>query len=506
MGGHTLNLLIPLMVIIPIICALFLNLLHKKDRTIKTIAILLALALPALPLLANYGLHYFGGYAPLVENSNLTSNLPTLITGSAVYLFHPAITYSFESAQKLFIFVLGLVALLTVFTSLSESRRPSGVYGYMMFMGVAAITAIILTDDIFNLYVFFEIAALATVGMVLVSDIKGNYETALKYMIFGGIAAPLLLLGVAILLGVTGNVNITDIIYSLKHGLVNPQNPVLLMACGLIIFGWLYGSGLPPFHTIKSAIYSKALPNGAALIQAFSVLTFVALGIIILRIFSYLPFSQQVILGVSLLAMILGITMAILQTDIKRMIGFLAVGELGYIGVGIGLGTVYGITAGLFQAVNEVIITAFLFLGFGTILYQTGVTEIRQLGGLMIQNPLVSLLVLLAGFAMAGVPPLNAFQSKLMLIQSSIQAGLPELGVIMILLSIVTFMTFMKAFHAVYLRPRPIELEIKNEKIPKATIISLLVLLIACLILGLYPQLAINYLKPLALNLAGGMP
>lgn len=277
------------------------------------------------------------------------------------------------------------------------------------------------------------------------------------------------------------------------------------MACALIVFGWLYGSGLPPFHTIKSAIYSKALPSGAALIQAFSVFIFVAMGIIILRIFSYLPFSQWVILGVSLLAMILGITMAILQTDLKRMIGFLAVGELGYIGIGLGLSTAYGITAGLFQAVNEAMITALLFLGFGVVLYQTGISDTRKLGGMMVKNPLVALLVLLGGFAMAGVPLLNAFQSKLMLIQGSIKAGLPELGVIMILLSIVTFMTFMKAFHAVYLRPMPDELVIKHEKIPKATIIAMLVLLGVCLIFGLFPQVATSYLQPLANSLAGGI-
>ena len=501
-----MNLLIPLMVIIPITCALFLNLLHKKDRTIKTIAILGALILPALPILANYGLHYFGGYAPLTDNSIPNTSLPPLITATALNVFHPAITYSFQSAQKLFIFILGLVALMTIFISLNETRRPSGVYAYMMFMGAAAVTAILLTDDIFNLYVFFEIAALATVGIVLVSKIDGNYETALKYMIMGNIAGPLLLLGIALLLGVTGNVNITDIIYTLKNGIVNPQSSVMLMACGLIVFGWLYGSGLPPFHTIKSAMYSKALPHGAALMQAFSVFTFVAMGIIILRIFSYLPFSQMVILGVSLIAMILGITMAILQTNIKRMIGFLAVGEMGYIGIGLGLGTVFGITAGLFQAVNEALLMALVFIGFGTVLYQTGITDTRKLGGLLIKNPLVSIVVLLAGFALAGIPPFNAFQSKLLLIQSSIQAGMPELGVIMILLSIVTFMTFMKAFHAVYLRPMPLDLEIKNEKIPKATIISMVVLLIVCLIFGLFPQLAIGYLQPLATSLAGGVP
>lgn len=146
-------------------------------------------------------------------------------------------------------------------------------------------------------------------------------------------------------------------------------------------------------------------------------------------------------------------------------------------------------------------ITAFLFIGFGTILYKTKESDIRKLGGMMVETPKAALLVLLAGLAMAGVPPLNAFQSKLMLIQSALSAGIPELGIIMILLSIVTFMTFMKAFYAVYMRPKPRELEIKEGKIPKATIFSLVVLLIVCIILGLFPQVATGFLQGLANSL-----
>ena len=496
-----MNPLIPIMVILPIACALLLNLLHKKDKTIKILAVLVALTIPIIPLIASYGTYFFGGYAPLAENPAIAQNLPAFITSSALNVFHPAITYSFDSAQKIMLFILGLIALLAIFTSLNETKKSSGVYAFLMFMGTAAVSAILLTDDIFNLYVFFEIAAITQVGIIVASKVKNNYETALKYMILGSIAAPLLLLGIALLLGLTGNVNITDIIYSLKNGVVNPQNPVLLMACGLIVFGWLYGSGLPPFHTIKSAVYSKALPHGAALLQAFSVFTFVALGIIILRIFSYLPFAQVAIIVISLLAMILGITMALMQNDFKRIIGYLAVGELGYIGIGLGLGTAFGITAGLFQAINEAVITAFLFIGFGTVLYKTGISDTRKLGGLMIENPKAALLVLLAGFAMAGVPPLNAFQSKLQLIQASINAGLPELGIIMILISIVTFMTFMKAFYTIFMRPKPAELEINDNRIPKATIISMLVLLAVCIILGLFPQIATGYLQGLANSL-----
>ena len=496
------NLLIPLMVIIPITCALFLNLLHERTRTVKAISIVVALALPIIPLFANYGIQYLGGYPPLVQNPTISAGLPALITGTALNIFHPAITYVYGSAQKLMIFILGIVGLFAIFISLYEVKKPSGVYIYLMLMGTASIIAMLLSDDIFNLYVFFEIAALAQVGIVLVSKVNNNYETALKYMILGSIASPILLLGIALLLGVTGNVNITDIVYSIRNGLVNPQSPVLLMACSLIIFGWLYGTGLPPFHTIKSAMYSKALPTGAALLQAFSVFSLVALGVIIIRIFSYIPFTHVFILGISLIAMVLGITMAITQTDFKRLIAFLAVGELGYIGVGLGLGTVFGITTGLFQAVNESIITAFLFIGFGTIMYKTKETDMQNLGGMLVATPKSALLVLLAGIALAGVPPFNAFQSKLMLVQASLNSGLPEIAIIMILMSIVTFMTFMRAFHTIYLRPKPADLEIKNEKIPKITLVAMVAFLAICLVLGLYPQLATNFLQGLAISIA----
>ena len=496
-----MNPLIALMVIIPITCALLLNLFHTKERTVKILAIVVALVLPIIPLITSYGFHYFGAYSTLAQSPTLAQWVPASITGSYLNLFHMGIIYSFQSAQQLFIFILGLIALLTIITSLSEIKKASGVYAFLMFMGTAALTAMLLSDDIFNLYVFFEIAAISQVGIVVASKIKGNYETALKYMIISSIASPLMLLGIALLLGVTGNVNITDIIYSLKHGLVNPENPVLLMACSLIIFGWMYGSGLPPFHNIKSAIYSKALPHGAALLQAFSVFTLVAIGVVILRIFSYLPFAKVFIIAISLAAMILSITMALMQTDIKRIIGYLAVGELGYIGLGLGIGTAFSITAGLFQAVNEAIITAFLFIGFGTIYYMTRESDIRKLGGMMIETPTAALLVLLAGLAMAGVPPLNAFQSKLMLIQASLNAGIPELGIIMVLLSIVTFMTFMKAFYAVYMRPKPEKLEMKEEKIPKATIFSMVVFLIVCIIFGLFPHVATDFLQGLANSL-----
>jgi len=491
---------IPLMVIIPIFSALILNLFHKKDKTVKIIAILTAIILPIIPFIASYGIHFFGGHPPLY-NSTMLNALPSNISESFLTLLHPAITYSYESLQKVFIFVLGIVVFFTILNSLSLNKKVSGPYMFLIFMGTAAVTALLLSDDIFHMYVLFEIAVLAQVGIVLTSNIDDNYETALKYLILGSIGGPLLLLGIGFLLGIVGSVNITDIVYAISHNIVDPASPVLLIAFGLIFFGWLYASGLPPFHTIKSSIYSKALPHSSALLQAFTVITFVSFGIAIFRIFSYFHFFKTFIIIVSLLAMVLGVTMAIIQTDYRRMIGFLAVGELGYVGLGFGLATTFSITAGLFQAVNEIIVTALLFIGFGAVLYLTKTSDTRKIGGLIEKNPKLAILILIGGFAMAGVPPLNGFQSKLMIIQATLNSGYPEIAVIAVLVSIVTFMTFVKAFHSVFLKPKPNHLNIENIPVPKSIMLSLSVLLAICLIIGIFPHLVTDTISQFVMGL-----
>jgi energy-converting hydrogenase B subunit F len=257
----------------------------------------------------------------------------------------------------------------------------------------------------------------------------------------------------------------------------------------MIFFGWLYASGLPPFNTIKSLIYSKGTPESSAILTTFSVLTMVALGLAMFKIFAYLPVYKITIILFALLAMVLGVSMAVVQTDFRKMLGFLAVGELGFIAIGFGIGTKLSMTAGLFQAFNDIVITTLLFIGFGTVYYLTGTSDTRKLGGLISLNPKVSIMILLGGLALAGVPPFNGFQSKLMLVQSALNAGFPELAIIIVLISIVVFMTFVKAFHSIYLEPKPKDLTFIHKDIPALAIFSIAVLLIICLIIGVYPKI-----------------
>ena len=483
-----MNNLIPLMIIVPMMCALIISAFSRFNKTIKIFAFVVAICLPIIPIVSNYGLHYFGGYEPMINNM---TNI----------VYHPAITYSFTFLQQIFIAVIGLLTFLVIFIYLTKYKKASGPYLFLLFMGTAAVTALMLTDDIFNLFVFFEILALAQVGIVAASSIDYSYEMALKYMILGSIGSPIMLLGIGFLLAMTGTVNITDIVAIVHGGLIDAKSPIFLMSLALILFGWLYASGLPPFHTIKSGIYSKAEPHGAALLQSFTVISMISIVLIMFRIYSSLPIFEVLVVFFSILAMILGVSLALTQTDFRRMIGFLAVGELGFIGLGIGLGTQFSITAGLFQALNEIIITALLFIGFGAIVNATNEVDTRKLGGLLAYHPKVGIMLLIGGLAMAGVPPLSGFQSKLMLVQASLSCGYPELSILAIMVSIATFVVFVKTFYAMFLRPKPNELELENKEVPRAMIFAMGILLILVIILGIFPDFVTNGIS----NFVGGI-
>ena len=271
-----MNELIPLMVIVPMMAALLLSAFSKFNRVIKVLAFVVAIILPIIPIASNYGLHFFGGYQPMVDN---VTNI----------VYHPAITYSFTFMQQIFIAMIGILTFLVIFIYLTKYKKVSGSYLFLLFMGTASVTALILTDDIFHMFVFFEILALAQVGIVAASSIDYSTEMALKYMILGSIGSPMMLLGIGFLLAMTGTVNVTDIVAIIRGGLLDVTSPVFLTSLALIFFGWLYASGLPPFHTIKSGIYSKAEPHGAALLQSFTVISMISIVILMFRIYSYLP-------------------------------------------------------------------------------------------------------------------------------------------------------------------------------------------------------------------------
>ncbi|NMC60551.1 MAG: hypothetical protein GYA51_14375 [Candidatus Methanofastidiosa archaeon] len=469
--------LIPLMVVFPLIAAVLVNFLHQKDRSVKTIAIVSSIVALLIPLMTLYGVHLFSGH---IRTESFPEVSKLLIPD--VYM---GIVYSYGPLQKILLALLTVMTLFVVFFSLNR-KLISGVYVAMIFISLASVSAIILADDFFNFFVFTEVLTVAQAALVIAVKEAKSHKAAFKYMIFGTVSGGSILLGIALLLGVYGLLNMTDLSNAIKAG--GPLQPIALTAVALITVGWLYESGLFPFHIVKSNMYENAMPEAAALLQLQSKFVLVAMSIALLRIFSGYTLLKSVMLGFAIFTVVIGSVMALQQTELRKLLSFVAVGQAGLVAMGIGLGTSFSISAGVFHAVNDVLSMAILFFVAGFLYDKYKTTKLDKLGEGLQKAPLIGLIMFLATLAISGVPPFNSYQSEFRLIQASILAGYPEIGILVILLSIATFVAIIKAFYMVFMKPGThVEPDPKVRGTMCKTVIVILILM--CLFIGLFPHI-----------------
>jgi energy-converting hydrogenase B subunit F len=467
-----LNELVPLLVVAPLFFAVAFNYLHGRFRLLKYAMVLVAVLLPLLPLLTEPADHFFGGH--------------TVIEGYTV-----GIQYSLQSVHKSLILLLFAITSLILFSAVSESERLSGVYVYLIFMGAGAVAAVLMVNDIFNLYVFIEIAAISQAGLVIVFGKLKSLKTALKYLLMGSVAGNLFLLGVAMLLGMTGTLNITD----LQQMLTESQLRSLpgLMGLTFMFLGLTYVSGLIPFHNIKSSVYAHTTGHAGALLQSQAKLLFAGLVLILFKLFGTPKSMQALLLFLGFTGMAVGAIMALSKKDIMEVLGYVSVSQAGLIAVGFGLYTMDGLRAALFHTINDIVYMSALFLTAGYIYYRTKTTELSELGGLVHRLPSAALLFGASILAVSAVPPFSGFQSELRLIVSALDAGFPELSVLMVLVSVATFVALTRVFYMVFLRGVVEDVELSEMK-GNGTLLCIGILVLFTLLVGVFPDIVLDAL------------
>jgi multicomponent Na+:H+ antiporter subunit D len=213
-----------------------------------------------------------------------------------------------------------------------------------------------------------------------------------------------------------------------------------------------------------------------------------------------------ILVALALITILIGVLMALKQTDFKRMIAFAAVGEIGYMILAIGaglsaMGTAYGTMAlkgGIFHIINDALDVGLLFLVAGAIYYATKQTSLNQMGGLARNMRYTTIFFLIGLLAVAGMPPMNGFASKLLIYQSTYQVN-PILAIVAILCSILLLAVFVKVFHSAFLGPKLTKFKGVKE-VPKSMLIAMGI--IACIIIffGLFPNLVIDNIVTPATN------
>ncbi len=340
---------------------------------------------------------------------------------------------------------INLVAFAVAVYSIDYMKRFTAKWKFytLFFLMLAGMNGVIVTGDIFNLFVFLEIAAVASYALVAFGTERNELEAAFKYAVMGTVGSLFILLGIVFLYSFTSTLNMADMAIQLSQ---KGGRNILLMVSVLFIMGFGLKAALVPFH----AWLPDAHPSAPAPISAMlSGVLIKSLGVYALcRIFfNVIGMSKEissVLMFLGVLSMVIGVFLAIGQWDFKRLLAYHSISQIGYVVLGIGLGTPLGILGGLFHLFNHSIFKSLLFLNSGAVEYATGTRYLHKTGGLISKMPITGTTSLMASMSIAGVPPFSGFWSKLIIIVAAVQAGRLGYAFWAVIASLLTLASFTK--------------------------------------------------------------
>lgn len=301
-------------------------------------------------------------------------------------------------------------------------NAPFFALALILEMGLAGM---VLTGDLFNLYVFLEIASLAAYALMSVGNERAPLS-ALRYLYLGSIGASFYLLGLGFLYVLTGSLNMVDV-----QSILGTQgvSPALLVSLALIVAGFALKMALFPMHSWLPDAYTYASSTATALIAPLMTKVS-AYALIRLLFFVYAGASSQliqpateVIAWLSAAGILVGSVMAMAQQDFKRMLAYSSVSQIGYIGLGIGLASPLGLIGAVLHILNHALMKACLFMVAGGIQWRTGKTSLDSMRGIGRRLPWTGACLAVACLAMVGIPPTVGFFSKWYLVWAGMEAG-----------------------------------------------------------------------------------
>jgi multicomponent Na+:H+ antiporter subunit D len=384
-------------------------------------------------------------------------------------------------------FIVGLysVAYLQRFTSRYR------YYSLFLFM-VAGMNGVVLTGDLFNLYVFMEIAVIASYALVAFGGKHEELEASFKYAVLGGVSSSLILIGIGLVYGVTGTLNMAHLATRCAEmGLTTP----LLFALALFFCGFGLKAALVPFH----AWLPDAHPAAPAPISAMlSGILIKAVGVYVLArlLFNVFGVTDNVLLLLRWtggLSMVVGGLLALGQWDIKRLFAYSSISQVGIILLALGLGSAWGVVGALYHLVNHAVFKSLLFLNSGAVEVAAGTRDLREMHGLGRVLPVTAATCMTGSLALAGIPPFNGFWSKLIIVVAGIQTGHTGWAILVVVMSVVALAYQLKvqkeAFYSRAASPeggsRPPDAAPERSREPLFMATAMILLAIGCVALSL---------------------
>jgi multicomponent Na+:H+ antiporter subunit D len=403
-----------------------------------------------------------------------------------------------DGFNSLIVCIINLIGFLAVFYSISYIKRYTAEnYFYALFcLLIGGMNGVVISGDLFNIFVFLEISVISSYALVAFGVEKNELEASFKYQILGGLASFLILFGIGFIYWKTKTLNIADIRAAFSNGY---DKKYYLFVQLLILSGFGLKAAIIPFHAwLPDAHSSAPSPISAMLSGVF--IKAVGIYVIIRLFFNMFVISEEMailITTLGTLSMVIGVFLAIGQWDIKRLLAYHSISQMGYVIMSVGIGMILvsrglkpevaslAITGGIYHLINHAAFKGLLFLNAGAIEYTTGTRNLKEMGGLAKVMPITSSTSFIASMSISGVPPFNGFFSKLIIIIAAILARFYLLAALAVIVSIITLASFLKfqryAFYNKSENPKWSEV----KEVPFPMVFSMIVLSIFCLLLSL---------------------
>ncbi|MCG2710774.1 MAG: hypothetical protein L6416_00325 [Candidatus Omnitrophica bacterium] len=439
---------IPLLILIPLLAVFLIVSLARKKSTLPGMISVLALCL----------LIYFYKDLLFIVGSS----------GSAIYkLGGWSIPEGINLvADSLAVFMLGVVyfiSLLCLIYSNAYTRKFTENWKYyvLFLLLISGISGVVLAGDIFTLYVFLEISAVASYSLASISLRKGALFGVFGYMRMGMLSSALILLGIAVSYNYLSTLSIVD--FAVRLGIRNQagnillnNNIVVIFISGLFLTGFALKAGLVPFHFWVVDAHSNAPAPVTIMLCA---LIMPVLGIYpMLRIFFNMigitPRVLSLMMIMGILSMLLGVVLSLRERNLKRIIGCNCISELGFVAFGIGIGSALGIAGALLHIISHAISSSLLCAGAGAMDFKEKSIDLKNMDRAFKSMPLTTAASVIGSMSVAGIPPFNGFWSKMIIITAAWIAGYKGICLLIGLVLILNAVSFIKVQAGMFRKER----------------------------------------------------
>ena len=363
-----------------------------------------------------------------------------------------------DGVSAVLLVLVSAVTLAVVGYAHVAGSRSNTFYAELLVL-TAGISGMFVTADLFNLYVFLEITGLATYALVATGRSPTAALAALKYLLVGTIGASLYLLGVGYLYISTGTLNMADLAGLLPD--VGYASPLVLTGFGLIVVGLGVKTALFPLHTWQPDAYAESPDSVAAYIAALvSTAAAYALFRVTYTVFTpafdaAVPAALDTLVVLASVSVVVGSVLAVLQSDLKRMLAYSSVAQFGLVIAGFAMVNETALVGGLVHLVGHGVMKAGLFVAVGALATVAGGRTTDDLAGMADRAPVVSGAFAILAFALVGVPPAVGFAGKWHIVLGAVEAGRWMVAGVAVVSTLLTLAYFARVLERLYFRDAP---------------------------------------------------